>query len=254
MSSKLRLMRPDKRNGTRDAIIDSALRLFTEQGYDAVRVQDLARAAGVSRATFYNHFSEREEVLAALIDRLLVSDETEFEAARDVPPLQRVCAVLEDAARTMLEQQDLARIVYSLPVCHGLLLRPDAPSTPTVFVKIHHLLEEAAARGELRDDVPIDLVCAHVHNALESGMRAWADGRTDDPASYVRLLVDLSLHGVVARSAVPHPTEPGTGNGNGTGTGTGTSKAEQALAGYTAGRCTGHASHPAQPAQAAHRH
>ena len=198
-------MRPDKRNGTRQAIIDSALRLFAEQGYDAVRVQDLARAAGVSRATFYNHFSEREEVLGALFERLLASEEAEPEVAADMPPLQRIGVVVEDAVRRMLEQEDLARFVYSLSVRHESLLRPDAPSTPAVFVRIHRLLEAAAARGELRDDVPLDLVCAHVHNALETAMRAWADGRADNPVGHAGKLVDLALYGVVAPAGARPP-------------------------------------------------
>ncbi|MFI8093025.1 TetR/AcrR family transcriptional regulator [Streptomyces sp. NPDC086080] len=205
-------MRPDKRNGTRDAILDSALRLFAEQGYDAVRVQDLARAAGVSRATFYNHFSEREEVLGALFQRLLVREEAEPQVADDMPPLQRIDVVVKDAVRRMVEQEDLARFVYSLPVRHESLLRPDAPSTPAVFVRIHRLLEAAAARGELRDDVPIDLVCAHVHSALETGMRAWAEGRTDDPAGRVGTLVTLALYGIVAPAGT-RPPAPRRGRG-----------------------------------------
>jgi AcrR family transcriptional regulator len=205
-------MRPDKRNGTRDVIVDNALRLFAERGYDAVRVQDLARAAGVSRATFYNHFSERDELLGALFERLLVSEEAGSETAQDTPPLQRVGAVLNGAVRRMLQQEELARFVYTLPVRHESLLRPDVSSTPAVFVTIHRLLEAAAARGELRDDVPIDLVCAHVHNALETGMRAWADGRTDDPEGRVGMLVDLALYGILAPAGT-RPSDPRPGHG-----------------------------------------
>ncbi len=56
----------------------------------------------------------------------------------------------------------------------------------------------AHARGELRTDVPVELMCVHVHNALEAAMRAWADGLTDDPVERVRALVRLSLYGVVS--------------------------------------------------------
>lgn len=193
-------MSSNRRDTTRNSIVESALKLFAERGYDAVRVEDLARAAGVSRATFYNHFSEREEILGALFERLLASDSGEPDpASRDVPPLERVSAVAKDAACRMLTEEELARFLYSLPVRHESLLKPDVPSTPAVFRTIHRLLEEAAARGDLRDDVPIDLMCIHVHNALEAGMRAWAEGRTDDPAGRVEVLVELALHGVVAR-------------------------------------------------------
>lgn len=181
--------------------MDSALSLFAERGYEAVRVEDVARAAGVSRATFYNHFSEREEVLGALFERLLATNGQRLAplSGGDLPPLEQVEEVATAAARRMLAQPELARFLYSLPVRVESLLKPDAESTPAVFRQIHELLEAAAARGELRSDEPLDLMCVHVHNALEAGMRAWAEGLTDDPARRVRALVRLALYGVVAR-------------------------------------------------------
>ena len=61
----------ERRQQTRDLVLDTALRLFNEHGYLGVRVEDIAQQAGVSRATFYKHFAEREQVLAELFERLL---------------------------------------------------------------------------------------------------------------------------------------------------------------------------------------
>lgn len=205
MSSMVSLVRVDRKVATREAIMNSALELFADRGYDAVRVEDVARAAGVSRATFYNHFSERDEVLGALFERLLAVNllatdgEGPDTSGDEVPPLEKIGQVATGAARRMLRRQRLARLLYSLPIRHESLLKPDAPTTPAVFRTIHRLLEAAAARGELRTDVPLDLMCIHVHNALEAGMRGWAEGRTDDAVGRVKTLVELAVHGVVAR-------------------------------------------------------
>jgi len=190
------------RNGeiTRDAILASALELFAERGYGAVRVEDVAKAAGVSRTTFYNHFAERDAVLASLFERLLGSDPEELEAPGGSPPLARVRATVKNAIRRMLEQEQLARFVYTLPVRHESLLRPDEPSTPAVFRAVHRLLGEAVASGEARDDVPLDLLCVEVHAALENAMRAWAEGRIGDPLRRADQLLDLALGGVAAHT------------------------------------------------------
>jgi len=180
--------------------MDSALELFTAHGYDPVRVEDVAREAGVSRATFYNHFSEREEVLGALFQRLLAAEVPDH-TRTNVPPLEQIEHVAIEAARGMLDQPQLARFLYSLPMRQEALLRPEDEATPAVFRTIHQLLETALGRGELRTDVPVDLMCVHVHNALEAAMRAWAAGLTDDPVERVRALVRLSLYGVVAEPA-----------------------------------------------------
>jgi AcrR family transcriptional regulator len=188
-----------RRQATREAIMDSALDLFAQRGYESVRVEDVARAAGISRATFYNHFSEREEILGALIERLLSVDGENPEPDADTPPLERIEDVAAAAAGTMLKQPELARFIYGLPVRHEALLKPESAATPAVFRTIHHLLEEAESRGELRADMSVDLMCVHVHNALEAGMRAWAEGVAPDAAERVRALVRLALYGVVAR-------------------------------------------------------
>lgn len=196
-------MTSPRKAANREAIMDSALKLFSERGYDAVRIEDITRTAGVSRATFYNHFSEREEILAALFERLLGSDgEAPDGSTRDVPdeaPLHQIEQVVSQAAHRMVARPELAKFLYGLPVRQEALLKPDAQATPTVFRRIHRLLEEASARGELRGDVPIDLMCIHVHNALEAAMRAWAEGRADDPAARAQTLVELALYGVAAR-------------------------------------------------------
>jgi len=53
----------------RDCILDSAQRLIAEQGYAAVTVADIARAAGVTKQNVYQMFANKAAILAALIER-----------------------------------------------------------------------------------------------------------------------------------------------------------------------------------------
>lgn len=192
----------DRRQQTRDLVLDTALRLFNEHGYLGVRVEDIAQQAGVSRATFYKHFAEREQILAELFERLLGADTTPTESldppdsADSAAVEQQVLMAVEDSVQRMLAQEDLARFVYSLPVRHSALLRPDVRTTPPVFVQVTHLLEEGVHRGEVRDDIPVDLLARHVLAALETAMRDWAEGRVDDPIEHLRMMLTLSFHGV----------------------------------------------------------
>ena len=193
----------ERRQQTRDLVLDTALRLFNEHGYLGVRVEDIAQQAGVSRATFYKHFAEREQVLAELFERLLgPGSEAAPPASPEAPGSatieELVVAAVEDAVQRMLAQQDLARFVYSLPVRHSALLRPEVRTTPPVFVQVTHLLQRGVHRGEVRDDIPVDLLARHVLAALETAMRDWAEGRVEDPMAHLRIMLALSFHGVTS--------------------------------------------------------
>ena len=54
---------------TKDRILDSALTLFSEKGYDGVGVDLIAENAGIKGPSLYKHFKGKEEILDALIEK-----------------------------------------------------------------------------------------------------------------------------------------------------------------------------------------
>ena len=58
-------LRERNRSRTKQEIELAALQLFERQGYDATTVEQIARRAGISSATFFRYFSSKEEVLFA---------------------------------------------------------------------------------------------------------------------------------------------------------------------------------------------
>ena len=59
-------MAPEKR---REQLIDAALNVIVEQGYEGVSIESIARMAGVTRPVIYDHFSNLGRLLQALIER-----------------------------------------------------------------------------------------------------------------------------------------------------------------------------------------
>lgn len=55
---------------TRQLILDTALRLFREQSYDATTMRGIARAAGVSVGNAYHYFSGKEELVQAFYQEI----------------------------------------------------------------------------------------------------------------------------------------------------------------------------------------
>jgi AcrR family transcriptional regulator len=67
--------RPERRPGrprgsTRERILDIALELFNEQGYDKTSLREIADRLGTTKAALYYHFERKEDILLALHLRL----------------------------------------------------------------------------------------------------------------------------------------------------------------------------------------
>ena len=79
-----RLQREEKSERSRRQVLDTALQLFSQQGYRATSVRDIADKAGVSTGNLYHHFPDKESIFNALLD--------EFWDITDTPrfPFRRV--------------------------------------------------------------------------------------------------------------------------------------------------------------------
>jgi AcrR family transcriptional regulator len=88
--------------GARERLVVAAVDLFTEQGYDATTVAQIAERAGVTKSTFFRHFPDKRELLVAgqeTLSRLLA--EGIAKAPDDASPLEAVGAGLEHASTAM---------------------------------------------------------------------------------------------------------------------------------------------------------
>lgn len=94
-------LRERKKMATRQALHEAALRLVTEQGFDRVTIEAIAEAADVSRRTFNNYFSSKEEVLLygdqARVRRLV-------ELVRLRPPTEPPWTALTRAAEDLITE------------------------------------------------------------------------------------------------------------------------------------------------------
>lgn len=107
----------------RARIYSAALRLFAENGGNAISVSDLADAAGIARGTIYNNVSEPKnllgEVAAALSQEMLLRTEATMRAFSD--PATRIATGLRLFVRRAHEDLDWGRFLVQFTLSHAAL-------------------------------------------------------------------------------------------------------------------------------------
>ena len=71
MRSPMETRRDSAKQVTRSALIQSALRLFHEEGFDGPSLDAICAGAGYTRGAFYVHFKDREDLVAAAMGETL---------------------------------------------------------------------------------------------------------------------------------------------------------------------------------------
>ncbi|MEV4773982.1 TetR/AcrR family transcriptional regulator [Microbacterium sp. LWH12-1.2] len=106
----------------RSAVVAAALELFQQQGYDQTSVEQIAKAAGVSRSTFFRQFGGKEDVVFA-DHEVLLEEVRAFLAEGHNDPWTAVCEASERVFAHFARDPEMARrryqIVRDVPVLRG---------------------------------------------------------------------------------------------------------------------------------------
>ena len=160
-------LRERKKQRTREQIIEAAMGLFAERGYQATTIADIATAADIAPRTFFSYFPSKEAVVFHTVDRDLdglasalrdrLPDETAFDALR---------RWIDGMYDNWTAEEDEA-------VLRKRLCREDEGLTNFqggVMARIQELLLEAIARDldEPQDSLRPRLVAAAAMAALHS--------------------------------------------------------------------------------------
>ncbi|WP_040788768.1 TetR family transcriptional regulator [Nocardia paucivorans] len=89
------------------AVVDEALRLFADQGYEATSVDEIAEAAGISRRTFFRQFRSKEDVIFADHEAQLAAA-AEYLTLPHADPWEAVCEAVVQVFERFIQWRDIA--------------------------------------------------------------------------------------------------------------------------------------------------
>lgn len=98
---------------TRDEILIAAAQIFSQKGFHATSMQDIAQAVNLQKASLYHHISSKQEILVEVLDRalgLLICNMEEVMEG-DSPPDEMLRQAIRAYVVTILENRDLSAVL-----------------------------------------------------------------------------------------------------------------------------------------------
>lgn len=186
--------------GSRDRLLDAAVRLFEGRGYGSVTMGEIAEEAGLSRPTVYRHFTSKEDILWALTEQAgeRTTQIITTVASSSASPSEQLRTLIRSHAQVLVKHRVVFRLTLRTQLELGEARRKQLAEAQRQYLHVtSNIIEAGVRQGEFR---PV-----HATTAAEGilGMTQsvidWYRQRGPLPLDDVAdLFVDIILTGLLA--------------------------------------------------------
>jgi AcrR family transcriptional regulator len=183
-----------------DSLLEVAVAVFTERGYDGTSMEDLAQATGLSKSSLYHHIDSKEQLLRLALERAV---EPLFAATREPgavhgPAIARLEHVVRREVEVLAER--LPYVTLLLRVRGNTEVERWALEQRREFDRlVTGLVAQAAAEGDVRDDLDAAIVARLLFgmiNSLVEWYRPTGSHARMAPAELADAVVRLAFDGL----------------------------------------------------------
>jgi len=189
---------------TRTALADALVALIRRMDYERITVEDILAEANVGRATFYAHFTSKDDLLRKSVDRLRALLVAAFEGGAGAPFARDPSW---SPSRTLFEHVALFADVQSALGSGrgGAILRAALDEAIAGFLR-------AVLPAKLHSDLPRELVILDLVARVTTVLRWWLEHRPDMTAAQAHHVLDQLLSARLPPEADrllrnPHPPD-----------------------------------------------
>jgi TetR/AcrR family transcriptional regulator, cholesterol catabolism regulator len=98
---------------TRAGILEAAARIFSEKGYHATSMQDIADAVNLQKASLYHHFASKQEILGDILDEALdlINTRLDIVLSQSLSPDEKLRQAMISYFQTITENKNLSAVL-----------------------------------------------------------------------------------------------------------------------------------------------
>ena len=131
---------------SRTRILDAATEIAAERGYEGTSIGAVSAKCGLPASSIYWHFKDKDDLIAAVIERSFAHWLTVWQLPDDVIARDRLMEVAIGTAKAVLDSPDFLRLGLML----ALERRPVEPKARAMFIQVRRQAFEAL-RTSIRD-------------------------------------------------------------------------------------------------------
>lgn len=182
-------------------VLRRSVELFNRQGYDATSMGDVARELGLTKSAIYHHVPSKEHLLEQALDEALVSLEEaldQVEAIPDHTPLERLRIAVASSVDVLVEH--LPAVTLLLRVHGNSEIEQEAlRRRRAIDDRLAGMVRAAAEDGDLRDDIPAELISRLLFGMVNSLVEWVRPGHTHRAEDLAGAVTELAFDGLVRR-------------------------------------------------------
>lgn len=178
-----------------ESVLAVAVEVFNERGYDGTSMEDLSRAAGITKSSIYHHVSGKSELLRRALDRALDALFVVLDEPVDEPALARLERVIRRSVLTL--DAELPYVTLLLRVRGNSAVETEALARRRDFDhRVAELVAAAAEDGDLRPDVDPAMATRLIFGLVNSVSEWYRPDRGASAEQIADAVVELVLHGL----------------------------------------------------------
>lgn len=190
---------------TKRKLYRCAAKLFLKQHYDNVSVEKIAKAAGITKATFYSHFKSKDELYFSLLAEYTSQVDEEYQAflgtlPTDISAADMLLALAGKIADILVNKvsHDTMKIVYRLELSTNFDTEAVKGYGRKLYQIIMDVLNRGFQRGEFQTSLTLEELTRQFVMAIRGVSFEWCirDSDFDLEAQLVTHLKIL-LHGIM---------------------------------------------------------
>lgn len=195
-------LREQKKKKTKAAILESAMQLFSRQGYENTSINQMAKAAGIGKGTIYSYFQSKSEIFLAFCEEQLafVYEELAEQSDRETTLVEQLLTLFMGEFRFVSRNKEFGRILMREMVFPKELTVERSHELDNKYIDLMvPMFKKAQKRGELRTDLELILVVGHFYALYIMTISGWYMGRLlteEDVAMAMESLFLQALEGL----------------------------------------------------------